>query len=866
MSLSSARFLFCFCIMTISNTCVIKRNGNKVPVKFDEILNRIESLCYDLNKDFVNPVVLAQKVISGLYDGVKTSELDEIAAETSFYMSTLHPDFQKLAYRLAMSNLSKQVLGADDHDYDHQFDENNYKPTKTFTDVTKQINDSSMMEHESLLDKHYVRFVELHGQRLNEIVQYSRNFSHVLTYHGLKGMMRSYLIKCPKSGRILETPQDMFMRVAIWIHMHTWSSLEVDHDEMMNYIDHDTLPLAVFNNIKRTYDGMSNGQFIHATPTLFNAGTANPQLSSCFLVTMHENDSIEGIYEVLGKCAQISKYAGGIGIDITPIRASGSHIHGTNGKSNGIVPMLRVFNETARYVDQGGGKRKGAFAVYLEPWHADIEAFLDLRKNNGKEEHRTRDLFTALWVPDLFMERVDSDGMWTLFCPTNVPGLHDAFGDKFKELYEKFESDSTIPKKTIKARTLFLNICEVQCETGMPYMLYKDACNLKSNHQHLGPLRLSNLCTEVLQFSSKQEIAVCNLASVCLPKCLDLIDETCSSSSNKYKFNFDTLDEIVQTLVRNLDKVITINQYTLNETELSNSKNRPMGIGVQGLADVFAILNLPFDSKEARELNSHIFEQMYYSAMKTSMELTFSYNPCSKIFDSPAVKDKRLQFDMWKPDADSVPMFISKEKWDELKESIHVNGLRNSLLIAPMPTASTSQIFGNTECFEPFASNLFVRRTLAGEFPSINDHLVKKLITLGLWDENMRNKLVAHNGSVQLIKEIPREVRDIYKTAFEISQRVLINMAADRGRFICQSQSLNLFCENITIAKLSSMHFYAWRKGLKTGMYYLRTKAAADAIKFTIDPKLMKDVTNLHLDAVHSNEQNNTLICESCSA
>lgn len=807
---------------------VIKRDGSKSPIHFDEILERINGLCDGLNLEFVNPIEVAKKVIAGLYNGVHTSELDEIAAETAFYMSTNHPDFAILAFRLAMSNLEKNVLMSTTG---HQM---------TFSEVTQRLYENKNYNHidnsKPLIDENYYNFVMKHKEVLNKIVQYERNMSGVITYSGLKTISKSYLQKCPVTKELWETPQDMFMRVAVWIHMHN----------EFNQID----------KIQETYDGMSNGDFIHASPTLFNAGTLIPQLSSCFLLNINE-DSIDGIFKTLKDCAMISRTAGGIGIDTTCVRSTGSYIQGTNGVSNGLVPMIRVFNETARYVDQGGGKRKGAFAFYVEPWHADIENYLKLRKNHGNENERARDLFYGLWIPDLFMKRVDDDDIWTLFSPSDVPGLHEAYGEEFEMLYKKFES-SMKSCKTIKARELWNSICESQMETGTPYMLYKDACNSKSNHKHRGPITLSNLCTEIVQYTSRDEIAVCNLASICLPKFV------CTDEKNQEKkfFDFERMRSCISTIVENLDIVISINECPVIEATTSNAKNRPMGIGVQGLADVFAMMDIPFDSPEARTLNSNIFEHIYYAAVSKSFYLATKLGAYPTFQGSPVQKDGQLQFDMWKPDSLSVPICIPKDKWDTLKANLKLNqcGLRNSLLIAPMPTVSTSQIFGNNECFEPFSSNMFTRRTLAGEFISINHHLVKRLTQLGLWSESMRQKLILNNGSVQNIKEIPQHVKNVFKTAFELSQRVLIDMAADRGRFICQSQSLNIFMKDPNIKKLSSMHFYGWRKGLKTGMYYLRTKAAADAIKFTLDPNMVKDAKILEL------EQLNNVVCESCSA
>lgn len=752
---------------------VLKRSGKKESVSFDKITARIKKLCYGLNPIFVDPIEISKKVIQGLYDGVPTTELDNLAAETAASLAILHPDNALLAARIAVSNLHKNT--------DKSF-------SRTMVRLYNYI-DPKTGGRANLISDDTIRVIKKYADELDSAIIYDRDYS--FDYFGFKTLERSYLLKI--DGKVVERPQHLLMRTAVGIHGE-------DIDAAIE-----------------TYTLMSEKWFIHATPTLFNAGTPKPQLSSCFLLSMTE-DSIPGIFETLARCAKISQSAGGIGLSIHNIRAQGSYIKGTGGSSNGIVPMLRVFNDTARYVDQGGGKRKGAFAIYLEPWHADIMEFIELKKNFGKEELRARDLFYALWIPDLFMERVQENGIWSLFCPNECPNLHDTYGDEFKKLYTKYESEGKA-RKTIKAQELWFAILEAQIETGTPYMLYKDACNLKSNQKNLGTIRSSNLCTEILEYTSADEVAVCNLASISLPTFIK--DEI---------FDFDKLVEVTRVVTRNLNKIIDVNYYPVKEAENSNLRHRPIGIGVQGLADAFLMLRMPFDSAEAAQLNKDIFETIYYAAVDESCRLAQKYGKYQSFDGSPASQGI-LQYDMWGVEPSQ------RYDWKELKQRVVKFGLRNSLLLAPMPTASTSQILGNNECFEPYTSNLYTRRTLSGEFIVINKHLLKDLIDRGLWNDDMRQILMASNGSVQNIEGFPEDLKNLYKTVYELSQKTIIDMAADRGAFICQSQSLNLFMESPNFSKLTSMHFYAWKKGLKTGMYYLRSKAAVDPIKFTLSEK-----------------------------
>lgn len=752
---------------------VLKRDGRRESVKFDKITVRIERLCEGLNPDYVKPVEIAKKVIDGLYDGVSTIELDHLAAETAASMTTRHPDFAKLAARIEISNL-------------HKVTENSF--FNTMKRLYTYINPKTE-ENAALLSTKTFGVIQNNAKKLDEAIDYDRDYNY--DFFGYKTLERSYLMKL--DGKIVERPQHMLMRVAVGIHGE-------DIDAAIT-----------------TYNLMSEKWFTHATPTLFNAGTPKPQLSSCFLLSM-QDDSIDGIYDTLKQCAKISQSAGGIGLSIHNVRATGSYIKGTNGTSNGIVPMLRNFDMTARYVDQGGGKRKGSFAIYMEPWHADIFDFLDLKKNHGKEEMRARDLFYAIWMPDLFMERVESNDNWSLLCPNECPGLYDAYGDEFKKLYEKYEKEGRA-RRTVKAQDLWFEILESQIETGTPYMLYKDAANKKSNQKNLGTIRSSNLCTEIMEYTSKDEVAVCNLASIALNKFV----------KEDGAFDHQKLYEITKVVTRNLNKVIDVNYYPVEEARRSNMRHRPIGIGVQGLADVFMLMKLPFDSEESRKLNKDIFETIYYGAMETSMEMS-KEEGAYETFEGSPVSKGIFQFDMWGVDPSS-----GRWDWYELKKQVKKNGVRNSLLLAPMPTASTSQILGNNECFEPYTSNLYLRRVLSGEFIVANKHLMTELIDLGLWDDKMMNRIKAENGSVQNIPEIPEDIKERYKTVWEISQKAIIDMAADRGAFICQSQSMNIHLQDANFGKMTSMHFYAWKKGLKTGMYYLRTKAATDAIKFTVE-------------------------------
>ncbi|XP_022086330.1 ribonucleoside-diphosphate reductase large subunit-like [Acanthaster planci] len=751
---------------------VIKRDGRKEKVMFDKITSRICKLNYQLNADFVDPTQITMKVISGVYPGVTTVELDTLAAETAATMTTKHPDYAILAARIAVSNLHKETKKVF---------------SDVMTDLYNYINPKNK-KHSPLISKETYKIIMENKDKLNSAIIYDRDYDY--QYFGFKTLERSYLLKL--DGKIAERPQHMLMRVAVGIH-------EEDIDAAIE-----------------TYELLSEKWFTHASPTLFNAGTCRPQLSSCFLLTMSD-DSIEGIYDTLKQCALISKTAGGIGVNVHKIRATGSYIAGTNGQSNGLLPMLRVYNNTARYVDQGGNKRPGAFAVYLEPWHADIFDFLDCKKNHGKEEQRARDLFYALWIPDLFMRRIENDQDWCLMCPNESPGLSECWGKEFDKLYEQYESEGRYRKK-IRAQYLWQAIIQAQTETGTPYMLYKDACNGKSNQQNLGTIKCSNLCTEIIEYSSPDEVAVCNLASIALPMYV-LPNRT---------FNFKKLAEVTQVVTRNLNKIIDINYYPVKEAERSNRRHRPIGIGVQGLADAFIKMRFPFESPEAQKLNIQIFETIYYAALRASCDLAKEQGPYETYEGSPASKGI-LQYDMW----GVTPTDL--HNWAALKADIAQYGLRNSLLIAPMPTASTAQILGNNESIEPYTSNIYTRRVLSGEFQIVNQHLLKDLTESGLWNDEMKNLLIAHNGSIQNIPGIPQDIKDLYKTVWEISQKNILKMAADRGAFIDQSQSLNVHIAAPNFGKLTSMHFHAWKLGLKTGMYYLRTRPAANPIKFTLD-------------------------------
>lgn len=752
---------------------VIKRDGRKEQIMFDKITARIRKLCYGLN-ELVDPLKVAMRVIEGLYDGVTTSELDNLAAEVAATMTTSHPDYARLAARISVSNLHKNTK-------------------KTFSEVMQDlyayVNPRTGKEAPLLADDVYNVIME-NKDRLDSTIIYNRDFGY--DYFGFKTLERSYLLKL--NGKIAERPQHMLMRVSIGIHLND-------------------LDAAI-----ETYELMSKKYFTHATPTLFNSGTPKPQMSSCFLLTMKE-DSIDGIYDTLKQTARISQSAGGIGLSIHNVRATGSYIAGTNGTSNGIVPMLQVFNDTARYVDQGGGKRKGSFAMYIEPWHADIFDFLDLKKNHGKEEMRARDLFYAMWMPDLFMQRVQEDGNWTLMCPNECPGLCDVHSEEFNAMYTEYEAAGK-GRKTIKARELWEKILESQIETGTPYMLYKDAANRKSNQKNLGTIRSSNLCTEIMEYTSPDEVAVCNLASIALPMFV-----------KNGEFDHKELFRITKRVTKNLNRVIDRNYYPVKEAENSNFRHRPVGLGVQGLADTFIKLRLPFTSDEAKKLNKDIFETLYFAAVTASMEEAKADGPYETYEGSPISKGE-FQYNLWGIKDDELSGLWD---WDKLRKKVLKHGVRNSLLVAPMPTASTSQILGNNECFEPYTSNIYTRRVLSGEFIVVNKHLLEDLVELGLWNDNLKNEIMRANGSVQGVENIPQDIKDLYKTVWELSMKDIIDMSRQRGYFIDQSQSLNLFLEGATMAKLTSMHFYAWKSGLKTGMYYLRTKSAVDAIKFTVE-------------------------------
>ncbi|AGY98756.1 CPXV083 protein [Cowpox virus] len=754
---------------------VIKRNGYKENVMFDKITSRIRKLCYGLNMDHIDPIKIAMKVIQGIYNGVTTVELDTLAAEIAATCTTQHPDYAILAARIAVSNLHKETK-------------------KLFSEVMEDLFNyvnPKNGKHSPIISSITMDIVNKYKDKLNSVIIYERDFSY--NYFGFKTLEKSYLLKI--NNKIVERPQHMLMRVAVGIHQ--WD----------------------IESAIETYNLLSEKWFTHASPTLFNAGTSRHQMSSCFLLNMMD-DSIEGIYDTLKRCALISKMAGGIGLSISNIRASGSYISGTNGTSNGIIPMLRVYNNTARYIDQGGNKRPGVMAIYLEPWHSDIMAFLDLKKNTGNEEHRTRDLFIALWIPDLFMKRVKDDGEWSLMCPDECPGLDDVWGDEFERLYTQYERERRY-KSIIKARVVWKAIIESQIETGTPFILYKDACNKKSNQQNLGTIKCSNLCTEIIQYADANEVAVCNLASVALN--MFVIDG---------RFDFLKLKDVVKVIVRNLNKIIDINYYPIPEAEISNKRHRPIGIGVQGLADAFILLNYPFDSLEAQDLNKKIFETIYYGALEASCELAEKEEPYDTYVGSYA-SNGILQYDLW----NVVPSDLWN--WEPLKDKIRTYGLRNSLLVAPMPTASTAQILGNNESVEPYTSNIYTRRVLSGEFQVVNPHLLRVLTERKLWNDEIKNRIMADGGSIQNTN-LPEDIKRVYKTIWEIPQKTIIKMAADRGAFIDQSQSMNIHIADPSYSKLTSMHFYGWSLGLKTGMYYLRTKPASAPIQFTLDKDKIK--------------------------
>ena len=770
---------------------VTKRNGNLETVSFDKILQRMKRIGTEVGIK-VNYTTLAMKVIDQLYDGISTTKIDELTAEQCASMASIHYDYNILAGRIVVSNHQRNT-------------------SESFTEVMESLYNYLDIHGNPapLVSDELISVVRKSSDSLDKICDYSRDY--LIDFFGFKTLDRAYLMKI--GGKSVERPQHMWLRVAVGIHGFN------------------------MEKVIETYDLMSQKYFTHATPTLFNAGTGKSQLSSCFLLAM-ENDSIDGIYNTLKDCALISKHAGGIGLHIHNVRATGSHIRGTNGTSNGIVPMLKVFNNTAKYVDQGGGRRNGSFAIYLEPWHADIDMFLQLRKNHGDEELKARDLFYALWVPDLFMERVKASGKWTLMCPDECPGLSDVYGDEFKTLYEGYERDSK-GKETVNARELWFKMLDAQMETGMPYILYKDACNRKSNQKNLGTIKSSNLCSEVVQFSDNTETAVCNLASIGLPTFI--VDGV---------FDYDKLHEVTKVVTKNLNRIIDVNFYPTEKTRKSNMRHRPIGIGVQGLADVFMTLDLAFLSEDAKKINRHIFETIYHGAVEASCELAEIEGPYETFQGSPA-SNGELQFDLWNVTPDS-----GRYDWFFIKERIRRIGLRNSLLLAPMPTASTSQILGFNECIEPITSNIYSRRTLAGEFIQANRYMMADLLQLGLWNDKMKNNIIANNGSIQHLEMIPQEVKDKYRTVWELPMRGLIDMAADRGAYICQSQSLNLWLEDPTYNTLTSMHFYSWSKGLKTGIYYLRRRGKHQAQQFTIEPEKAEHVTNQHEEE----------ICEMCSA
>ena len=775
---------------------VVKRDGRKEPIMFDKITARIRKLNYGLNP-LVDPVRVAMRVIEGLYDGVTTSELDNLAAEIAATMTTTHPDYAKLAARISVSNLHKNTKKS--------FSE-------TMEDLYNYINPRTGKKAPLLSDEVY-KIIKKNADKLDSSIIYNRDFGY--DFFGFKTLERSYLLKL--NGKIVERPQHMLMRVSIGIHL----------DDIESALE--------------TYELMSKRYFTHATPTLFNSGTPKPQMSSCFLLTMKE-DSIDGIYDTLKQTAKISQSAGGIGLSIHNVRATGSYIAGTNGTSNGIVPMLRVFNDTARYVDQGGGKRKGSFAIYVEPWHADIFDFLELKKNHGKEEMRARDLFYAMWTPDLFMKRVEEDSNWTLMCPNECPDLYNLHGDEFDELYQKYESEGR-GRKTIKARELWEKILESQIETGTPYMLYKDSANRKSNQKNLGTIRSSNLCTEILEYTSSDEVAVCNLASIALPMFV-----------KDGNFDHKSLFDVTVRVTKNLNRVIDRNFYPVKEAENSNFRHRPVGLGVQGLADTFIMLRLPFTSDKAKELNQEIFETLYFAAVTASVDEAKKDGVYQTYKGSPISKGE-FQHNLWGIKDEDLS---GRWDWSGLRKKVKKHGVRNSLLVAPMPTASTSQILGNNECFEPYTSNIYTRRVLSGEFIVVNKHLLEDLVQLGLWNEEMKQELMRNNGSIQNIENIPVNIKELYRTVWEMSMKDIIDMSRHRGYFIDQSQSLNLFMEGATMAKLTSMHFYGWKSGLKTGMYYLRTKSAVDAIKFTLDNKSKENTSKVEVATNSKTTQSNT--------
>ena len=792
--------------MSMISMNVVKRNGVTEPVSFDKVLHRIQTASLGLE---VNPTLIAQRTLLRIYDGVKTSELDELAAQLSISLMTTNLDYGVLAARIAISNHHRNT-------------------SNQFTEVVQALAHQTVEktgEPMSVVSQELVEICEKYGDQINKKIDYERDY--LFDYFGFKTLEKQkYLLRDTK-GNVIERPQHLIMRVSLAL----WGSVSLDQ-------------------AFETYDLLSQKYFIHATPTNFNAGTPRQQLSSCFLIQI-KGDSVTGIYDTLKDCALISKNAGGIGLHIHTIRAKGSLIKGTNGTSNGIVPMLRNFNDTARYIDQGGNKRNGSFAIYLEPWHADVEDFLKLKLNTGSEEERCRDLFYALWIPDLFMERVEKNLPWTLFCPSEAPGLADVYGEEFRALYEKYEQQG-LGRKQVDAQKLWFKVLDSQIETGTPYLLYKDAANHKSNQKNLGTIKSSNLCCEIVEYSSPEETAVCNLASIALPTYVE-----------GKTFNYEKLRSVVKVAIKNLNRVIDINYYPTPETKTSNMRHRPVGLGVQGLADVFALLRASWESEKAAEINQRIFEHIYFAAVESSCEIAQIEGPYSTFRDAARgaspMSQGIFQYDLWT----KTPLTMGELDWDGLKEKVKQHGVRNSLLLAPMPTASTSQILGFNECIEPFTSNIYTRRTLAGEFIVINRYLMKDLEKLGLWNEMMKQQIIARNGSVQGIDQIPESIQKLYKTSWEIKQKILIDMAAARGAFICQSQSLNLFVADPNYAKLTSMHFYAWRQGLKTGIYYLRTRAPVMAQKFTIDPDLQREAAKSEQMRVLRSSEEECTMCSS---
>lgn len=764
--------------MADNTVYIVKRSGNREPFSRDKLTARVERMMFGLDKNFVDVTHVVNQIADGVVNGMSSAKIDELAGQAAAYSVTRHPDYGLLGGRICVGLLHKETDSSVLNTFRRLYNATCYQTKRP-----------APLIHEDVM-----AIVEKHHAKLQQMIKYDRDYNY--EFFGYKTLEKSYLLRVETpDGKmtLVERPQHMLLRVSLGIHL----------DDL--------------ERVEETYELLSQGWFTHATPTLFNSGTPRPQMSSCFLIAM-KDDSIDGIYDTLKLCARISKSAGGIGLHCHNVRSTGSYISGTNGQSNGIVPMLRVFNNTARYVDQGGGRRKGAFACYLEPWHADIFDFLMLKRNTGKDESRARDLFYGLWIPDLFMKRVESSGKWTLFDPKTAPGLSDSYGEEFERLYEQYEREGR-GIKTMQAHDLWFHIMESQIETGTPYMLYKDACNRKSNQQNLGTIKCSNLCTEIVEYTNPDEVAVCNLASLALPKFVNL---------EKKEFDHQRLHDVVRVVTRNLNLVIDRNYYPVEEARRSNFRHRPVGLGVQGLADAFIMLGLPFASKEAQALNEQIFETIYHAAVTASCDLADVHGPYETFAGSPASQGK-FQFDLWNKGPAS-----DRWDWESLRARM-VKGMRNSLLVAPMPTASTSQILGNNECFEPFTSNIYLRRVLSGEFPVVNKHLVLDLCRRGLWSEDVRNEIIAHNGSVQKISAIPDELKQLYKVVWEIRMKDVIDMAAARGRFIDQSQSLNLFLESPKSSQITSMHFYAWRQGLKTGMYYLRSRPAADAIKFTVD-------------------------------